>query len=240
MRCPKCGTPGGFAADEIGEAGRFVRCPRCRTTWLARNIRDDAFGRAGAHPPPAIRQPPKIIEGAVVRATRPRAQQTASANRPADPPARPFVMPPAPFPPRPNNRRLAALGIALTLVVILGLAVPIGAAIPGIASLFAPESGLTIEGVRSASLSRGGVDTILVEGSLANHTGRGVDVPAIRISLRSDAGGEVYSWQVEPTEMSLAAGETIGFRSALTNPSPGASQIAVSLAARRPITIGMR
>jgi predicted Zn finger-like uncharacterized protein len=235
-RCPKCATPGAFAADEIGEAGRFVRCPRCRTTWLARNIAGDVFGPAGSFPAPALRQPAPIIEGAVLKAARPRPAPSAQPTAPA----KPFVMPPPPFPPRPSNRRLAGLGIALTLVVILGLAVPIVAAIPGLAGLFNAGAGLTIEAVTSAALRRGGVDTIVVEGVLANHTERGVDVPAIRISLRTDAGGEVYSWQVEPTATRLAAGESIGFRSALTNPAPGADQIAVSLASRHPITIGMR
>src|SRR5205814_4635858 len=110
-------------------------------------------------------------------------------------------------------RRLAAFGIALTAIVAIGLAVPIVAAIPGLAGLFSATDQLTLDGVKSESVRRGGVDTILIVGDLVNRTGRDLDVPAIRISLRTAMGGEVYSWEVEPTTARIGASETIGFRS---------------------------
>jgi predicted Zn finger-like uncharacterized protein len=33
--CPSCQTPYEIAADALGEAGRSVRCARCRTAWFA-------------------------------------------------------------------------------------------------------------------------------------------------------------------------------------------------------------
>jgi len=75
---------------------------------------------------------------------------------------------------------------------------------------------------------------------LANHTSEESDVPALRISLRTELGGEVYSWVVQPATNRIAAHGSLGFRSALTNPVPGASQIAVTLLEAQPITVGMR
>ena len=40
-RCPKCATPGVFAAEDLDEVGRFVRCARCGTAWLARKFPGD-------------------------------------------------------------------------------------------------------------------------------------------------------------------------------------------------------
>jgi predicted Zn finger-like uncharacterized protein len=232
-RCPKCATLGVFAAEDLDEVGRFLRCARCGTAWLARKFPDDLAAPAASPPARTASHGGTIIEGEVLKPGAGKA-----ARRPRTP-LKPYAMPPAPFAPRPSNRRLAVFGMTLTLIVLVGLAVPIVAAIPGLAGLFNAEGGLAIEKVKSASLRRGGIDTILVEGVLANHASHDVAVPAIRISLRTNAGGEVYSWEVEPTTTRLAPSESIGFRSALTNPVPGANQIAVSFV-NRPLSIGMR
>ena len=46
-----------------------------------------------------------------------------------------------------------------------------------------------------------------------------MDVPAVRIALKED-GSEVYTWMMEPTVLRLAAGDTVGFRSAMASPRP--------------------
>jgi hypothetical protein len=45
----------------------------------------------------------------------------------------------------------------------------------------------------------------------------------------------VSSWLVEPAVAGLAAGKSIGFRSALASPPPDAAQVTLDLAARKGI-----
>jgi len=246
-RCPKCAEPPGFAAEEVGEAGRFVRCSRCGTSWLARRYPADVFSRGSRRVPMLSRKPP-IIEGEILPPLDPG---QASSARTINPPIADIGPIPAagrkaaarlvPAPvARRSGRRLIAVGLALSLLVVGGLAIPIAGAIPGVADLFATRQGLDFEQVKSASLRRGGSETLLVQGQLVNHGSHEVAVPAIRISLRTASGNEVYSWLVEPAATRLAAGQSLEFRSALTNPVPGAEDVALSFADRSVITVGLR
>ncbi len=209
----------------------MARCVRCGTAWLARDVTGDAYGRERFALRPLVGRQPLIIEGEVAR---PSARHGTTLARPAA--AQP---PPGKRRPPPARYRLAAFGAGIGLVVLLGLAVPIAAAIPGIAGLFSADAGIVLDRIRSNSMKLGGSDALMVEGELTNTTGHGMPVPAIRISLHRDGGGEAYSWLVEPSALELAAGASIGFRSALANPVPDAASVVVSLAPREQ-RIGMR
>ncbi|HZP18782.1 MAG TPA: zinc-ribbon domain-containing protein [Bauldia sp.] len=241
--CPQCSAPGLFAAETVGEAGRFVRCVRCGTVWLARRFANDVYGRPEGRALAVAARPRTIIEGEVIEAAPLRARQHRTT--PPPPPASKgpgrtlrFDDPP---PPRTSNRRLAALGLVLTVIVIVGLAIPIIAAIPGFAGLFqADNGGLVIENVASAALQRGGVDTIIVQGTVVNRGRSAAPVPALRISLRTNQGGEAYSWDVQPAKLVLGPDESVSFRSALANPAPDAEQVAVDFAGPKPLAVSMR
>ena len=83
-------------------------------------------------------------------------------------------------------------------------------------------------------------DPLVVEGEIVNRSPNDISVPAIRISLRSPAGAEVYSWLVEPTAAGIGPGRSLGFRSAVASPPEDASQVTLRLAQRESRTIGMR
>ncbi len=211
----------------------MARCARCGTAWLARHVPGDVYGAEAVASRPAPPRQSLIIEGEVVAAPR---RPAYVAVRPVPPAARPRAeigRPPL------SGRRLAGLGAAIGVAVLLALALPIAGAIPGLAGLFSSGDAIVLDQVTSSSQKVGGADVIMVEGELTNTTGGEMPVPAIRISLRTDDEGDAYSWLVEPSAMRLAAGASIGFRSALTNPVPGASRIAVSLAPREQ-RIGLR
>jgi hypothetical protein len=139
---------------------------------------------------------------------------------------------------RPSARSLAAVGLGIVLVVAAALAIPIAGPFPGLAGLFS-EDGIALRAVKSSALQVEGSDAIVVEGELVNAGDHELPVPAVRISLQSELAGEVYSWLVEPTTTRLAAGGMIGFRSALANPVPGATRVALALAERAQ-QIGLR
>ncbi len=234
LRCPKCSAPSPYAPHEVGAAGRMARCARCSTSWLARHLAGDVYRVEVPAVRPMVAREPLIIEGEVVRATPRRRPAETARDRPVL--GRPRANPARP---QPSRSRPWALAAGISLAVLLALAVPIAGAIPGIAGLFSAGDGIVLDQVASSSLKLGGSDAILVEGRLTNASRAELPVPAIRISLRKDDGGEAYSWLVEPSALHLAAGASIGFRSALNNPVPGASRIAASLAPREQ-QIGMR
>jgi hypothetical protein len=138
-----------------------------------------------------------------------------------------------------GHRRLGPALFVVAIIVIVGFAAPIVTAIPGLAGLFRADE-IAFAGVKSAFLRQRGEDTIVVEGDLVNTTGHAVTVPAIRISLRDGAAGEIYAWLVEPTASELAAGASLGFRSAMAPPVAGGEHVALSLAERAGPAVGMR
>lgn len=140
---------------------------------------------------------------------------------------------------RAGSRWLGLVLLAVALVLIAGFAAPIVTAIPGLADLFQGDA-LTFAAVKSSFLRVRGEDTLVVEGELINTSGHTVAVPAIRISLRDAGAEEVYAWLVEPAAAELDAGASLGFRSALAPPTAGGEHVALSLAERAAMTVGMR
>jgi hypothetical protein len=100
-------------------------------------------------------------------------------------------------------------------------------------------AGLEIKLLRGA-LERGRNGQVLaVEGEISNRTAAAIDVPAVRVSLRSD-GTELYSWLVEPSTTRLDGGGALTFRSVLAAPPAGVDEVAFRLTERRDTIVGMR
>jgi predicted Zn finger-like uncharacterized protein len=223
LRCPKCKTPSLLSAGEVGEAGRLERCPACQTTWLARHFSKTAndFGRRDRRP--VTRREPLIIEGEFVPPIRFESgfhgQGAVGAG---------FGKSSS----RAGRYGFFAGATALILMLIaVVLLTPAVSALPRLAGFASEEGSVALEAVSSKTVTLRGTEAILVEGNIVNRSDVDLDVPAIRIALKED-GSEVYSWLMEPTVQRVRAGETVGFRSAMASPRPGASQIALSLAAR--------
>jgi hypothetical protein len=147
-------------------------------------------------------------------------------------------MPAAALPAEPPKRRrrlswkMAGIGLGAIVAVVL-LRSPILAALPG--GLPDEVKSLEFTRVHSETLHRKGTSTLVVEGEITNRSGSDVALPAIRITLRAPNGDPVSSWLVEPAVAGLAAGKSIGFRSALASPPPDAAQVTLDLAARKGI-----
>jgi hypothetical protein len=208
----------------------MIRCQRCGTNWLARQIAGDVYRAPPVIPrKPSPRRDPLIIEGELVLTARPRSG-----------PAKRYEAPPAVIrrkaPPWPLQRSLVVLVVGLVLIGAISATAPIVAALPGFSGIFAKAGGIAIERLHSKTIRGRSGDAILVEGELVNRAAETAPVPAIRISLRTSGADEVYSWAVEPAVASLAGGASVGFRSVLANPVPGAVHVAASLIDRAEAT----
>ena len=230
--CPHCATPSDIRAA-VGATGRMARCRACGTTWLARVIDEDPYERRAL----AAAGAGDVSEAVVI-------EHIGAGFKPEAP--RPH--------PRPSARpRLAALvasdggalkilaaGLAVVLAVAV-LRIPFVAALPNLAPPALPQDAdqLEFQKVHSETVERQGAKALYVEGEIVNRSDRDIALPAVRISLRSPDGAEVQSWLMEPSIEGLAAGHSIGFRSAVASPSPVATQVTLKLAAREGHTIGL-
>jgi hypothetical protein len=125
---------------------------------------------------------------------------------------------------------LATGGIALVAILAVGLfGAPIVAALPQKAGETIAAKGLEFRGVRSETVIVGGAKTLVVEGEIVNTRGESLDLPAVRIALKTIDGKDVTAWQMQPASSRLAAGQAISFRSARAAPPSSATQVTLSL-----------
>lgn len=202
----------------------MIRCDTCGTRWLARRFDDDPYARPALQRvlPASLRD---VADAVVIEHIGPGFKRLPPPHRRKEP---------APVRRMPRDRRaLKIVGTILgALVGIVLLRSPIVAAFPVLNGLPAEVADLEFQKVRSETVHLGGLSTLFVEGEIANRSGNDVALPAIRITLRSPGGGAVTSWLVEPSVTGLAAGRSIGFRSALASPPDDATQVTLNLAAR--------
>jgi predicted Zn finger-like uncharacterized protein len=219
VRCPHCATIVPLADEEIGAAGRMVRCAACGTRWLARVLEEDPYARI-----PIVRRMTEADAAGEALVIDHVGKGFAPRPKPVAPP------PKAGRSPRRWPKILAAVAGAVVAGVILRG--PIMAALPHARGLPAEVAMLEFKDVKSETVQLRGSDALLVEGTLVNRGASAVSLPAIRITLRSSAGDAVTSWLVEPAVDGLAPGASVGFRSALAAPPPDAARVTLNLAAR--------
>jgi hypothetical protein len=203
-------------------AARIRHCPACRSAMPA-----------DERPAALVQRAPLIIEGEVIRTgapSRPQAWPGADSL-----PARPDMR----FLHRPAPKRSRALAAAAALMVIAGVAVPVAAALPGVATLFSAGEAIVLDRVESTTMVVAGENALVVTGTLTNPTARELPVPAVKVALRAGNNDDAYAWTVEPATLVLAPGASVGFRSMLKNPISGPARVVVSLVPREQ-RIGMR
>jgi hypothetical protein len=98
--------------------------------------------------------------------------------------------------------------------------------------------GLVFEDVRLSEETQDGVPVLVIDGAIANIVGRTVEVPRLRLALRSGAGVEVYAWTALPSKPSLNPGEKLPFRSRLASPPADAKDVVVRFFHRRDLVAG--
>jgi predicted Zn finger-like uncharacterized protein len=238
--CPSCASEYIIDPAQIGTEGRTVRCAACRETFfvagepeitdeeLAETEDYNAFLATQAWPEPE----PEIS----VEATSGRSHEGETA-----PSAR---------------RRMPSLGlgrlmtglralprggvIAASLALLAGGIVvgrePIVRAAPATARLYAAvklpvnPTGLEFRGVRSELVVNGAEKLLVVEGEIVNVARRETGVPIIELSVRGAERLPLYSWTNDAPRKTLAAAESVRFKTRLASPPSEGREVVVRFA----------
>ena len=223
--CPHCAALSNLTNGDIRAGGRLALCRQCGTTWFARSADGGFLGGQGQSGP--IARAEEITDALII-------EHEAEASERPGPQQRQW--------PAIGQNRLKLVAAALAVVVVFAvLRMPL--ALPGSTpteELPIDVAAFVFEKVRSETVDLRGVRTLFVEGEIINRSDRDAALPAVRVSLRSLDGAEVSSWLVEPAVARLAAGRSIGFRSALASPPPAATEVKLDLAARNGQAVGLR
>ena len=241
--CPSCASEYMIDPGRLGGEGRTVRCAGCKSTWFVTAAGEEpeaADAEAGENAPDAS------DADAVENAAR-LADQLESLGEPSvetEPDGQDAWTPALPAPPElagsARASRLSALAVpSLALLVCLALAAAVwgrGAVVrvaPATAALYAgiglPVNlrGLEFRGVRSEVVGAGTDAVLVVEGEIANISGRDAAVPPIEIGLQAAEGQMLYRWSNEPPAQSLKEGDALSFRARLAAPPSEARQVLV-------------
>jgi len=149
---------------------------------------------------------------------------------------------------RPLADRLGVPAVALAFALVAGLILArqsIVSAVPDLAGLYAGFGlkvnlrGLEFRNMTATRDIEDGRPVLIIEGEIANIAAGDSDVPPVRLAVRAGRQ-EVYAWSVEPARRTLAAGESIAFRTRLASPPAAADDIELRFAARRQLASGAR
>jgi hypothetical protein len=100
--------------------------------------------------------------------------------------------------------------------------------------------GLVFTDLKIGSEIHDGVPVLVIEGMIVSTVSKPVDVPRLRLALRSATGAEVYAWTAQPPQPVLAPFETMPFRSRLASPPADGHDIQVRFFTRRDAVAGLR
>ena len=237
--CPSCASEYIIDPARLGGDGRTVRCANCRTTWFvtaeeasgvdaaegafeAQPGWDDARNEAGPERRPSYAPDPQ--KEAAGRGRRERAFSFAKLA---------------------SSRAARRAAVALVMIgcfalpfLVVGSRARVVEALPGTAKLYAGVGlpvnlrGLEFRGMKSELVAAGADIVLVVEGEVANITGRDATVPPIEISVRGAEGQMLYTWTNDAPRAVLGPSETASFRARLTAPPEGARHVLVHFAAR--------
>jgi predicted Zn finger-like uncharacterized protein len=146
-------------------------------------------------------------------------------------------------PPSPATTAWILAAILVGLVIWRGDVVRV---MPQTASLYAhlglPVNlrGLAIEDVRVTKEIQDDIAVLVVEGRIVNTSRLLIEVPRLRLSLRSAAGAEVYSWTALPSRPILGPGDLQPFRTRLASPPADGKDLVVRFFNRRDAMGGLK
>ena len=218
VNCPSCRSLFRMERGEVGE-GRSVRCTACYTCWdlnadgtngdileIKPIITDELVFQDApfvSSPPIAPELPPTILNK-----TLPRRQQIPLYLLiPA------FIM-------------MAFIGFFIGRETILKT-FPKSAAFYASLGLETNVRGLEFREVKSNRVIENGQDVLVIEGIIANITGKQKPVSPLRLSIRDNRAKDLYHWQSTPSKSQLEAGEELPFKVRLASPPVAGSDIAV-------------
>ncbi len=244
--CPSCASEYMIDPGRLGAEGRTVRCAGCKSTWF---VAPEAEEMSAPEVPPdgagddagddwdaaaaAAESAPPFRDDAVEQEQEQDAWVRAAASGGGK--HRPAMAP--------RLRAVAGLLAILAVLVAAGSAVwgraHVVRMVPATAALYAAVGlpvnlrGIEFRRVRSELVGVGAETFLIVEGEVANISGRDAPVPPIEIGLRGAEGQMLYTWSNDPPLQSLASGDAVPFRARLAAPPAEARQVLVRFAPAR-------
>lgn len=234
--CPQCSTRYQTDAALFAPPGRKVKCAKCAHVWLQAALPQEPDAEFAAEEPqapsPAAEPPPQ-------RAAYVPPQESYAPAR--DYPAAPTVSAPRKAPATPWSYRLGIaagwLGLAL-IVLVIGWAAEtyrqqIASLWPQSSSLYSAlglkvnARGIEIVDQADNVEKEDGQFVLVVTGKLVNITGRELTVPPLSVVLIDDDMRSLYQWSFAPGASTLKPGESVPFRTRLSNPPAGVKHLQI-------------
>jgi predicted Zn finger-like uncharacterized protein len=250
--CPSCASEYMIDPGRLGAEGRVVRCAGCKETWFVAPETEEPEAAAPIDDNPDVPTPD------VSTPDVPATEEDAGAPEPFSS-APPEPAQDQEYPASQAEDRLRAVARAAKsrsgparrvaagpLLCLAGLIIAgsvlwgrthVVRAFPATASLYAGVGlpvnlrGLEFRAVRSELVAEGTDTLLVVEGEIANISGRDAPVPPIEIGLRGAEGQMLYTWTNTPPRPTLTASDTAPFRARLAAPPAEARQVLVRFAA---------
>ena len=239
--CPSCASEYMIDPGRLGAEGRSVRCASCKETWFVTPEPEEPEAA-----PLIDSDPDATVDDEDTRAweqfssVSPKAEEQEYPASKAEDGLRAATRAAGGL-----SRRWAAAGplMIVAILVIAGSALwgrtHVVRAFPATAALYASIGlpvnlrGLEFRAVRSELVADGTDTFLVVEGGIANISGRDTPVPPIEIGVRGAEGQMLYTWTDDPPRGTLATGDTAQFRARLAAPPAEARQVLVRFAAGR-------
>lgn len=228
--CPSCDTR--YFADDssIGKEGRRVRCATCGHAWHAK-LQEEGD------------EPVAAEDTGLTREQVERLRRTAQANSKAR------AGPHAEFRAREHAKRKKVRSRVVTIawattgvmfVALLGLAVlfrnEVAEAFPRAASIYrlvgldVNRFGLTLENVAAKRSFDGTTPVLTVTGAAVNLSEEERAAPALRVTLKDEAGNEVKTWTDKLAVAMLGPGQRTEFTSRFEAPPVETYRLTVTFA----------
>lgn len=243
LTCPECATRYEVDGANFPAGGRKVRCKKCGNVWHQpgepQNVERAEIEETIFNPPaePSVPEPEQkpTVEPEIGREPEWRAPESESDAQEEDDASKP--------------RKVVAIG-ALTIAGWAGLVVAvlmigwsvatfrtqIVSAWPKSASLFlglgmtVNARGLDFADVHHTRQTEDGQPVLLITGKLVNVSSKKLDVPPLRVTLSDENSRPLYEWSFEPSNSPLAPGQSVRFRTRLSNPPSAARHVDIRFA----------
>ncbi len=98
--------------------------------------------------------------------------------------------------------------------------------------------GLAFKDIKITNETVEGKPVLVIEGMIVGETGRPVELPRLRFSVRDEQGAEIYAWNAVLEQPVLKPGEKAYFKSRLASPPPEGRNIDVRFFNKRDLTGG--
>lgn len=213
ISCPDCARSYHVDADQVGEHGRVLICPKCGARWFCAG--EHGFGGG-----------PRLQLGAVVAEQRPDPLPTIPA----------WTFPPLGGIVRPI---VASACIALVAVGAVSMRRTVVRLIPKAAPIYAAlhlpvhVRGLEFSRIVSAQLPSA---DLTVSGQIRNLGTRRMTLPRVAFEIRDAKGAPLISWSETPPAPTLGAGRIVAFASLPHSVPPESRSVLVRFEDGQPST----